>query len=180
MNSRDIHEKRFKNRLNGYSIIEVDDFMAQLADTLDNLISEKDQLKTKNEALIKQLDEFKDMERALRESMVTAQKTSIAITDEARTRASAITEAAQEQAKSLLDEASASSEEIISDAQEKAAQMRESQKRLSAVIEEYKKQIRTVMSTQLAAMEDIFIPSDDDFTDDSSEFEKSEDVEQTA
>ncbi|MGI5899486.1 MAG: DivIVA domain-containing protein [Christensenellales bacterium] len=186
MNSRDIHEMRFKTRLSGYSTMEVDNFMAQIADALDSLSSEKDQLQAKNEALSSQLEEYKEMERAIRESMVSAQKTSISITDEARVRAGAITESAQEQAKKTIDEANASSEKIIGDAHSKTAQLHEMQKRLSAVIEDYKKQIRTVMSTQLAAMEDIFVPVDADSPEDltgdnqGEEDMKAESTEQSA
>jgi len=37
MNAKQIHEKQFRTKLNGYSCVEVDQFMNEVADEIDRL-----------------------------------------------------------------------------------------------------------------------------------------------
>ena len=156
MNSSDIHAKKFKTKMNGYNPVEVDEYMETIARSLDLLEDDINDLRTKNAAQAEQLAEYRGMERALRESIVSAQKTSITVVDDARDNAREMTESAQTQATRTIDDATAAAERMILAAQEETRGIYEGERSLRMLMDDYRRQIRTVMSTQLAAMEDIF------------------------
>ena len=178
MNSSDIHAKKFKTKMNGYTPMEVDDFLEVIAREMDKMNDELDALREKNGAMIEQLAEYRGMERALRESMVTAQKTSITVVDDARTQAQELALSAQEQSDRIIEEAAITAENMISDATEKTAAIYEGEKNLRILMDDYRRQIRMVMSTQLAAMEDIFSyqNEEEEFEDETDEDEIDEDA----
>jgi cell division initiation protein len=98
MNSKSIHEKQFKTKLNGYSCVEVDQFMNEVADEIDCLNTSVEELKTKYAAAAAQLESYRDMDKILRDTLITAQKSANDMYEDARARAAQATSAAKEQA----------------------------------------------------------------------------------
>ncbi|MCC6490064.1 MAG: DivIVA domain-containing protein [Candidatus Hydrogenedentes bacterium] len=71
----DIFSKQFKRRsFGGYDPKDVDDFLERVADALENLIVQVRVLKEKNEEQRKSLQEFRDLEGALRGALVASQQ----------------------------------------------------------------------------------------------------------
>ncbi|GMW03209.1 MAG: hypothetical protein AMXMBFR84_43440 [Candidatus Hydrogenedentota bacterium] len=87
----DIFAKQFgKASFGGYNKKDVDDFLETIADTLEELIVQVRMLKEKNEDLRKQLDEFKEVEHALRGALVSTQNMGDSMLESAKREAEAI------------------------------------------------------------------------------------------
>jgi len=96
------------------------------------------------------------MDKALRDTLITAQKSAGEIIEEARAHAQQITASAQEQARKILDEAADRAAATMREAQDKTGSLYSGEQRIRDLIEEYKKQIRAVMGRQLDVMEELF------------------------
>lgn len=133
---KDIQEKQFPTQATGgYNVEQVDDFLDEIAEQLGTLIREnlvlKGQVskleedlsakeKSLQEAIAKTPDYneegyFKNLQSAMRDSLISAQR----VADET-------TNAAKAEAERLLTEARAEAAKTVSDAQEEAAKLTES------------------------------------------------------
>ena len=92
----DIFARQFKKvRFGGYDQREVDDFLEEAADAIENLIVEVRTLKDKNEDLRTEMAELKQMEGTLRGALVNSQQYSDQVLDSAKREAAAIVEEAK-------------------------------------------------------------------------------------
>ena len=120
---KDIKEKDFSAQKHGYSIEEVDDFLDEIADQVSELIREnfalKNELQAAQEAASQQVvvekeapaainDQgyFNDLQNAMRESLINANR----IADETR-------KAAEQEAANKVSAANAQAEAIVAEAQ---------------------------------------------------------------
>ncbi len=79
----DVRNQIFKKKIRGYDVDEVKIFLDAVADRMEDMIKEKEDLEKENTALRERSNTFAELETALRETMVTAQK----ICDEAKVNA---------------------------------------------------------------------------------------------
>jgi cell division initiation protein len=79
----DVRNQIFKKKLRGYDADEVKIFLDAVADRMEDMIRERENLEQENAALREKANTFADLEATLRDTMVTAQK----ISDEARVNA---------------------------------------------------------------------------------------------
>ena len=70
----DIANKKFEKSMNRYKIEEVDSFLNQVAEEMDNLIADKRDLEKKIMVLADKLEEYKQDEESLRAALLGAQK----------------------------------------------------------------------------------------------------------
>lgn len=120
---RDIQEKEFtKQKINGYSVEEVDDFLDEIAEQLGTLIRENlalaEEAKKAAEAPVVEAapaaetayDEpsyFKNLELAMRETLISSQRIADETVADARKKAQEIVAAAQEKAEAIEAETKA-------------------------------------------------------------------------
>jgi cell division initiation protein len=79
----DVRNQIFKKKLRGYDADEVKIFLDAVADRMEDMIKDKENLEKENTTLRERSNTFAELETALRETMVTAQK----ICDEAKVNA---------------------------------------------------------------------------------------------
>ena len=79
----DVRNQIFKKKIRGYDADEVKIFLDAVADRMEDMIKDKENLEKDNTALRERSNTFAELETALRETMVTAQK----IGDEAKVNA---------------------------------------------------------------------------------------------
>ena len=79
----DVRNQIFKKKLRGYDADEVKIFLDAVADRMEDMIKEKENLEKENAALREKANVFADLEASLRDTMVTAQR----ISDEAKVNA---------------------------------------------------------------------------------------------
>lgn len=100
---QEIREKVFEKAVfNGYDMASVDDYMDTVATEIGLLQKENAALKAKMKVLVDKIEEYRNNESALNMAMLSAQKLSVQIESDARSRASAIVNEADAQAAATI------------------------------------------------------------------------------
>lgn len=101
----DIENKRFgKQKLGGYNVNEVDDFLDELTLEYGKLYKENAELKTQREELDSNVGKYKNIENTLQNTLVMAQKTADEVQEVAKKQAEQLIKDAQLEAKKSVDE----------------------------------------------------------------------------
>ena len=104
----DIENKRFaKQKLGGYNVDEVDDFLDELTLEYGKLYKENTELKKQKEELDSNVGKYKNIENTLQNTLVMAQKTADDITLVAKQQSEQIIKEAEFSAKSSVEELNA-------------------------------------------------------------------------
>ena len=100
---QDIREKTFEKAVfGGYEMGAVDDYMDSLAAELGAIQKENSALKAKMKVLVDKIEEYRTNESALNMAILSAQKLSVQIESDARTRAAAMLADAERQVKAQI------------------------------------------------------------------------------
>jgi len=91
----DIRKKTFATQRHGLSKTEVDEFIGELATEIENLRKERAQLTEKAEELAKHLKAYEDTEQLLKDTLVTAQKATNQLREDAKKEAQLVVEKAK-------------------------------------------------------------------------------------
>lgn len=141
----DIENKRFgKQKLGGYNVNEVDDFLDELTLEYGKLYKENAELKTQREELDSNVGKYKNIENTLQNTLVMAQKTADEITQVAKQQAEQIIKDAEYQAKTSVDELNA---QIFS----KQKELDDLKKQFDV----YKAKMESLLISQLEILKDI-------------------------
>ena len=108
----EIQQHQFKNRLFGYDTAAVDNFLEMLADELERLHRQSNELKESLARTQNSLDQMRDREKALQETLMTAQQ----VTEELKTNA-------RKEAEIVVAEAHLEGEQVIRDAHDRRIQL---------------------------------------------------------
>lgn len=141
----DIENKRFsKQKIGGYNVNEVDDFLDELTLEYGKLYKENAELKTQREELDSNVGKYKNIENTLQNTLVMAQKTADEITSVAKQQAEQIIKDAEYQAKTSVDELNA---QIFS----KQKELDDLKKQFDV----YKAKMESLLISQLEILKDI-------------------------
>lgn len=139
----ELENLEFKTSFMGYSKDEVDDFVDLITEDYDKLYKENIALKDKNTMLADAIKEYKAMETALRDTVVSAHSVSDDIKKNAYKEAENIVSEAKIKAHEMREEAS----QILSEAEKKAEEIKQ-QYGL------YKARIRSLIQAQMEILND--------------------------
>ncbi len=114
----DITQKQFRRRLRGLDPEEVEAFLALVAVEFEAVVKENGALRDENQRIGESLAELKSRERALQETLVTAQKASQEIRDAARKEAEITISDAELQAEKIVQAAHGRFLRIVDDINE--------------------------------------------------------------
>ncbi len=141
----DIENKRFaKQKIGGYSVNEVDDFLDDLTLEYGKLYKENAELKSQREELDTNVGKYKNIESTLQNTLVMAQKTADEITAVAKQQAEQIVKDAEYQAKTSVDELNA---QILT----KQKELEDLKKQFDV----YKAKMESLLISQLELLKDI-------------------------
>ena len=170
---KDIQEKEFSIVAGeGYDVEQVDDFLDELAEQLGTLIREKQALsaqindlqqslsaaessKAEMEKKLPDYNEsgyFKNLESAMRESLIGAQRIADETVSEANRKAQQIVDDANAQAEKTVAEADANAQSITDSAKLAVSDLTAESERLRNLIDTYKANFRKLVDEQLAAL----------------------------
>ncbi|MBW1981189.1 MAG: DivIVA domain-containing protein [Deltaproteobacteria bacterium] len=111
----DIQQKQFRLRLfRGFDVKEVESFLYQLAEQFSIVLREKDELRKELAEKNRQVQEYRDRERILKSTLISAQKAA------ERMKANA-----EKEAKLIVSEAEVKAERILNNAHNRLAQIHE-------------------------------------------------------
>ena len=108
----EIQQHQFKTRLIGYDTSAVDHFLEMLADELERLHKQNNELKESLARTRASLDQMRDREKALQQTLMTAQQ----VTEELK-------ENARKEAEIVIADAHLQGERVIRDANERRVQL---------------------------------------------------------
>ena len=141
----DIENKRFgKQKLGGYNVNEVDDFLDELTLEYGKIYKENAELKAQREELDNNVGKYKNIENTLQNTLVMAQKTADEITAVAKQQAEQIIKDAEYQAKISVDELNT---QIFS----KQKELEDLKKQFDV----YKAKMESLLISQLEILKDI-------------------------
>ncbi|NLJ77153.1 MAG: DivIVA domain-containing protein [Peptococcaceae bacterium] len=160
----DIQKKEFRHVLRGYSQDEVHAFLDQVAKEFENLIRENQELKEKVAQTEQNVARYQEIEEAIKNAMVMAQKN----TDELKQNA-------EKEAQLLLEQTRVEADQLANEAKREAAErLHEAEKQLAVMTTEYEqiKQKARIFKTRLKSFLELQIK----LIDQAGEFPAGEDL----
>jgi len=170
---KDIQEKEFSTQaVDGYNVEQVDDFLDELAEQLGAMIRENLALNAQVQQYEQQLSSlqaekaeiekklpdynetgyFKNLESAMRESLIGAQRIADETIAEARKLAEQTVEDANAQAEQTIAAANAQAETLMGEAEKIATETRAEADHLRAVADAYRANFKKLVEEQMAAL----------------------------
>ena len=162
---KDIREKEFAQEKHGYSEAEVDTFLDELAEQMETLVRENQELSAKLKETGDKLTEmantprndmigdepayFKNLEATLRETLISAQRIADETVSKANKEAKQTIASAEEQAKAILASAKAESDAAKAETAEIRKSIEDYRSRFVRLVEEQ----ANVLKTDLALFE---------------------------
>jgi cell division initiation protein len=105
LSAMDIEKQSFTRRMRGYDADEVQLFLRAIAEEIERVNLENQTLREESGTLRERLDEFKDRERALQETLVTAQLMSADLKERSKAEADLLIKEARFKGERLLGQA---------------------------------------------------------------------------
>ena len=141
----DIENKKFqKQMMNGYNVDEVDDFLDEITVDYEKLYKENTELREQVEKSKKDVEQYKNIESTLQNTLVMAQKTADDIKKSAQEEADTILRNAREKVQTSLDE-------ITKESETKRREFLETKKQFDI----YKAKMEALLISQLELLKDM-------------------------
>lgn len=138
----DIQQKQFPMRFRGFDVDEVYSFLELIREELEELLRENASLKEQLNRADAQLQEYKNMEVTLRETLITAQQ----MVEDYKTNA-------RKEAELILKEAELKADNMIKEAQEKVVKIHEDIVDLKGIRRHFKEEIKRLIDSHLRMLE---------------------------
>lgn len=136
--------KKFDKSLNGYNVHQVNAFVDDVVEKVDDMITKMKQKDMEIERLNKELEHYKNMDATLNRAVVIAEEAA------SKYRESSISES-----DAIVSEAKRNANRIINDALMKAEHIEEESARLRRNIITYKRRVRNLVEQQLDVVDDL-------------------------
>lgn len=130
----DLRQQQFRTVMRGFDRDEVIAFLAEVADDYEKALQDADRLRQEVTGLEGIISEHKEHERDLRNTLLTAQRLSDDIRDNAHKQAAAIVKDGETRANLVLDKAQARLEDIQREIDGMRMKRRESETSVEAII----------------------------------------------
>ncbi|MCH5167750.1 MAG: DivIVA domain-containing protein [Erysipelotrichales bacterium] len=136
--------KKFDRSLNGYNVMQVNAFVDDVVDKVDDMITKMKQKDLEIDRLNKELEHYKNMDATLNRAVVVAEEA-----------ASKYQTAALNESDLIVTEAKKNANRIINDALIKAEKIEEDSARLRRNIITYKRRMRNLIEQQAEIVDDL-------------------------
>ncbi len=140
----DFDKKEFKSSIGGYNKDEVDEFLSLVKSEFDRMYRDNIALKDKINMLSEAIKEYKNMEAALQNTIVTANNV-----------AEEVKRTAQLAAENLVKEAENKAKEVLLKAQNEVNEVRANHEKLIQDYSAYKAKIRSIVEAQVRVLEEL-------------------------
>jgi cell division initiation protein len=134
----DILGQKFSKRLQGYSQIEVHDYLTELARVIEGLLRERGELRQRVHHMEQELKAFRERETALKEALVAAQRSAETTIEVARVEGQRIVDEGHNLADRLMVEANERAqniEKVIGDLRNRRREVRAELNRIVELVE---------------------------------------------
>ena len=144
----DIRRKEFKSGFRGYDANEVDDFLDEVADEFERTFAENKRLTDEMASLKDRLQQFEDLESAIREALVQAQQV-----------ARDLRQNAGKEAELIIREAKEQSHRILADSSSRVERVQESYEVLRKAKQDFANDFRHLLKSYISVMDNVDVTS---------------------
>jgi cell division initiation protein len=166
LTGRDIHEKQFHDAWRGYNQSEVDDFLDKVAEAVDRLQRENDDLRQRMQELDQAVAASRDTEEMLKKTLITAQRAAeeaianakqhaAELVAEAEERAGRMDTEARERLGQAAEEARRKNAELERTASERRRDLDARIEKLHALEADVRQRLKAFFDQQLRALETL-------------------------
>ncbi|MBP3781485.1 MAG: DivIVA domain-containing protein [Selenomonas sp.] len=145
----DIHNKDFKRSFRGYNEDEIDDFLDKVVNDYEKLFRENDRLKEELARSQKDNEQYQQLEKNLKDTLLVAQKTAEEVTSNARSNAEEMRENTSKECQNKLQEAEMEAARMIEDARNKVRAIVSEYDRLVREKNHFLRKIKVTMESEL-------------------------------
>ena len=138
----DIQQKQFPMKFRGFDVEEVYAFLEVIREEMEDLLRENASLKENVQRLENQSKEHRDMETALRETLLTAQQ----MVEDYKTNA-------RKEAELVLKESEMTADKILKEAQEKVIKIHEDIVDLKGIRRHFKEELKRLVESHMRMLE---------------------------
>lgn len=149
----DIRRKDFKNSLRGYDANQVDDFLDEVADTLESANSDNARLREETASLRSRLEQFDELEASIRAALVHAEQAANDLRRTATQEAESVRQTANREAELTINEAKARSHRMLADTSERVERIQESYEALRNARQLFASDFRHLLKSYLEVMD---------------------------
>lgn len=153
----ELKNKSFGKSLKGYNVSEVDDYINFLIDKYTEVYRENIELDRKLRIVVTNLDEIRDEEESIRNTLVSAQKMGEKIIRDANERADIITESIKKRCDAVIEDFKSQIAKEKEELWNVRATVLDFKKKL---FEAYRQQIEDVRNISVNELEELVLPSD--------------------
>lgn len=140
----DIRNSQFNTTMRGYNRDEVDDYLQNTADALEDSLRERAELQESISKLQKRHDKLAEIEDTLKATLIDAKQT-----------ANSILQRAQEDARKIINDAQSVADRLEEKARLRVEQMRQQVADISEVRDEYRKKLGDTISSHLNILQEL-------------------------
>ncbi len=138
----DIQQKQFPMKFRGFDVEEVFAFLEVIREEMEDLLRENASLKENAQRTENQINEYRDMETTLKETLLTAQQ----MVDDYKTNA-------RKEAELIVKEAELRADTLIREAQEKVIKIHEDIVDLKGIRTHFKEELKRMIESHLKMIE---------------------------
>jgi len=139
----DIQQQQFRMRFRGFDMVEVDNFLDLLAGEFEELLKEVNQLKEEDRRKLSRIAELEAVERDLRETLVSVQRITEEMKNNARKEAELIIEDAKTEARKIVQHGQAEALKVEEEINALKRQRGQFEATLVATLEMHRKLLET-------------------------------------
>jgi len=121
----DIHNKEFRRSLRGYKVVEVDEFLDEIVQEMDRLLQENEMFEEELKELNARIEQYRNMEDTLQQTLVVAQETAEEVRSNARKEAQVVVAEAKAESKRIKAQAHKEVEHLREQSEQVRQQMLE-------------------------------------------------------
>jgi len=144
--AQDIRHQEFSGKMRGYDKDEVDQYLAIIADNLENNAVDNNELLKKIELLENQLSEFKNLEGTLKNTLLRTQES-----------ADDVQRHAEKESELIIREAQVKADKIIDEKKEKIRQLDQKYEGLQLKWDEYFSRFKNLLVSHLESLDKMEI-----------------------
>ncbi|MDD6134841.1 MAG: DivIVA domain-containing protein [Selenomonadaceae bacterium] len=148
----DIHNKDFKRSFRGYNEDEIDDFLDQVVNDYEKLFRENDRLKEELERAHKDNEQYKQLEKNLKDTLLVAQKTAEEVTSSSRKNAEEMRENTVKECQNMRHETEMAVKKQMEDATAKVRSIVAEYDRLVREKNQFLRKVKVTMESELAVI----------------------------
>lgn len=149
MDPLEIRQKEFKKSLWGYNREQVKDFIEEVASAVEDLLLKQHLLKEKLSESENRYERYRELEEALKNALVMAQKNAQDLKESAVKENEMIIQNAHQQAAIIIQQAEKKGEEMIAEAKEKVKEIIREYQELYKQIQAFRVHFRAFLNAQL-------------------------------